>query len=171
MKTKLLILALALIGSLSASEIVTIAYGDNAGTGAQGSYTVPTGCFATVTSVAIVGDRSELRIYDSINNHLVSIPADSLDGSIVLTAGYKLEAIAYRSDADSLAFAQLTVSDIGQDSAHLPTNTAVIPTDASGPVNVILESSTDLINWTPALPGTYGANTASRFFRVRMEIQ
>jgi len=48
-----------------------------------------------------------------------------------------------------------------------PTSAVVIPTDATGPVNVILESSTDLVTWTEANPGTYGASTTKRFFRVR----
>jgi hypothetical protein len=48
-----------------------------------------------------------------------------------------------------------------------PTSAVVIPTDATGPVNVILESSTDLVTWTQANPGTYGASTTKRFFRVR----
>ena len=43
----------------------------------------------------------------------------------------------------------------------------VIPEDASGPVSIILESSTDLVTWTPANPGTYGSSTMRRFFRVR----
>lgn len=47
----------------------------------------------------------------------------------------------------------------------------VIPEDASGPVEIILESSTDLVNWTVANPGTYGSSTARRFFRVRAVIQ
>ena len=49
----------------------------------------------------------------------------------------------------------------------VPTSAVVIPTDATGPVDVILESSTDLVNWTQANPGTYGASTTKRFFRVR----
>jgi len=47
----------------------------------------------------------------------------------------------------------------------------VIPEDASGPVEIVLESSTDLVNWTPANPGTYGSSTEKRFFRVRAVIQ
>ena len=43
----------------------------------------------------------------------------------------------------------------------------VVPEDASGPVQIILESSTDLVSWTEANPGTYGASTTRRFFRVR----
>lgn len=48
-----------------------------------------------------------------------------------------------------------------------PGTGVVIPTDASGPVQIVLESSADLVNWTSATPGTYGTNTTNRFFRVR----
>ena len=49
----------------------------------------------------------------------------------------------------------------------IPTNSVVIPTDATGPVEIILESSEDLITWTAANPGAYGSSTTKRFFRVR----
>ena len=45
--------------------------------------------------------------------------------------------------------------------------TVVIPADAGGPVTVILESSTDMITWTAASPGSYGTSTTKRFFRLR----
>ena len=51
----------------------------------------------------------------------------------------------------------------------IPANSVVIPADSSGPVNIILESSADLVNWNPALPGTYGTTSTNRFFRVRAE--
>ncbi len=49
-----------------------------------------------------------------------------------------------------------------------PTGAAVIPADSTGEFSVILESSIDLITWTPALPGDYGGNTVKRFFRTRI---
>jgi hypothetical protein len=49
----------------------------------------------------------------------------------------------------------------------VPANAVVIPTDATGPVQIVLESSSDLINWTSSLPGTYGNTYSNRFFRVR----
>ena len=52
-------------------------------------------------------------------------------------------------------------------SSGTPANTVVIPTSANGNVSIILESSTDLVNWTAALPGTYDSSTSKRFFRVR----
>jgi hypothetical protein len=48
-----------------------------------------------------------------------------------------------------------------------PNNAVVIPSDSNGPVNIIMESSPDMVNWTPALPGTYGTTATNRFFRVR----
>jgi len=49
----------------------------------------------------------------------------------------------------------------------IPTNTVVIPSDASGLVEIIMESSEDLVSWTPVNPGMYGASTEKRFFRIR----
>ena len=49
----------------------------------------------------------------------------------------------------------------------IPANAVVIPSDATGPVQIVLESSSDLLNWTSALPGTYGSTYSNRFFRVR----
>ncbi len=52
-------------------------------------------------------------------------------------------------------------------SAAGPSNTVVVPEDINGSVSIILESSTDLIHWTAAQPGDYGASTTKRFFRLR----
>ena len=45
----------------------------------------------------------------------------------------------------------------------------VIPENSDGNVSIILEQSTDLINWTAASPGVFPPSTAKRFFRVRSE--
>ena len=53
-------------------------------------------------------------------------------------------------------------------SNYVPADAIVIPASATGNVQIILESSTDLLNWTAANPGTYSAaSTTNRFFRVR----
>lgn len=46
----------------------------------------------------------------------------------------------------------------------------VIPEDATGPVSILLEHSSDLINWTGANPGTYDPSEEKRFFRIRAVI-
>jgi hypothetical protein len=43
----------------------------------------------------------------------------------------------------------------------------VVPSNATGDVDVLLEQSNDMITWTQCLPGTYNASTQKRFFRVR----
>jgi hypothetical protein len=54
-------------------------------------------------------------------------------------------------------------------SSFVPVNTVVIPNDNGSSVNIILEQSADMINWTAANPGTYGSSSAKRFFRVRAQ--
>jgi hypothetical protein len=49
-----------------------------------------------------------------------------------------------------------------------PSTGVVIPSDGAGPVRVILESSSDLVTWSEALPGTYGRTETKRFFRLRI---
>lgn len=46
-------------------------------------------------------------------------------------------------------------------------SSVVISEDAAGPVTMVMESSTDLVTWTAANPGTYGTSTPRRFFRIR----
>lgn len=53
-------------------------------------------------------------------------------------------------------------------SNYVPADAIVIPASATGNAQIILESSPDLVNWTAASPGTYGASAGTtRFFRVR----
>jgi hypothetical protein len=43
----------------------------------------------------------------------------------------------------------------------------VIPENSENNVSIILEQSTDLINWSSANPGVFSPSTSKRFFRVR----
>ena len=53
-------------------------------------------------------------------------------------------------------------------SNYVPADAVVVPASATGNVQIILESSPDLVNWTAANPGTYGPSAGTnRFFRVR----
>ena len=47
------------------------------------------------------------------------------------------------------------------------TAAVVIPTSATGDVDVKLEQSADNVTWTECLPGTYNSSTVKRFFRLR----
>lgn len=56
-------------------------------------------------------------------------------------------------------------------SNYVPADAIVIPASVTGNVQIILESSPDLVNWTAANPGTYGASAGTnRFFRVRAAV-
>lgn len=52
--------------------------------------------------------------------------------------------------------------------AFPPDKTLIVPGDSNG-ANVILESSTDLVNWSSASPGAYTNRTNNLFFRIRAE--
>jgi len=43
----------------------------------------------------------------------------------------------------------------------------VIPSSATGDVDIKLEQSADNVTWTECLPGTYNSSTVKRFFRLR----
>jgi hypothetical protein len=63
---------------------------------------------------------------------------------------------------------EITSTTTSNSSIQSISNTAVVvPSNAVGDVDVLLEQSTDMITWTQCLPGTYNASTQKRFFRVR----
>jgi hypothetical protein len=43
-----------------------------------------------------------------------------------------------------------------------------VPQEAGSNFDVVLEQSSDLVNWTPANPGTYSGTETKRFFRTRI---
>jgi hypothetical protein len=77
------------------------------------------------------------------------------------------------SGAGGWATFQITTPSTGNViTNYVPADAIVIPTSATGNVQIILESSADLANWTAANPGTYSASSATnRFFRVRAAVQ
>ncbi len=78
--------------------------------------------------------------------------------------------ISLTNGGNSLALCTIQTSPAASQPINFTPNTAVvIPNDSGGPVTIILESTTDFINWVPALPGTYGTTLSNRFFRVRAQ--
>lgn len=61
----------------------------------------------------------------------------------------------------------LNVSASNYGVATVPANAIVIPASHEGDVTISLESSIDLVEWTPVLPGVYSSTNEGRFFRVR----
>ena len=75
----------------------------------------------------------------------------------------------YKKNDSTIAMMQIPNNTLNSQSStnFIPSNAVVIPSDSSGPVQIILESSEDMVNWNSANPGTYGASTNERFFRIR----
>lgn len=61
----------------------------------------------------------------------------------------------------------ITFRIVGSEQAPSKKFATVIPENASGNVRIVLEQSTDLINWSSANPGVFPPSTSKRFFRVR----
>lgn len=66
-------------------------------------------------------------------------------------------------NSPSSAFATLSIARVG-----ITSSSAGIPQEADTTWNVILESSSDLVNWLPVNPGEYTGTEARRFFRTRI---
>jgi hypothetical protein len=75
--------------------------------------------------------------------------------------------VKFCADSGSSLLLSYEMSDNESVSLSKPSNAVVVPADATGPVEIVLESSKDLITWTAAEPGFYGATDQKRFFRVR----
>lgn len=74
--------------------------------------------------------------------------------------------IVLRCSSDSNLSAGLATFRITR--AGIASPPAAIPQEADTKWDVILESSSDLVNWTPANPGEYTGTEPKRFFRTRM---
>lgn len=68
---------------------------------------------------------------------------------------------------NSMPSACATFSITRNDDFTGPQNTVAIPADAAGPVTVKMETSTNLVEWLPSNPGSYGVSSAMRYFRLR----
>jgi hypothetical protein len=106
------------------------------------------------------------------NQFNVTVGTNTFSGafltSLPVVAGpATISVVALRDGAISEGFWTIELDNPSQPITSTPSTAVVIPADSGGPVNIVLESSVDLITWNAALPGTYGTSTTNRFFRVR----
>jgi hypothetical protein len=133
------------------------------------TYNVCTGCVAKVVSfntefgpaTIFMSKLSGTNVVTSIRIDYAQYVTNKTSPVVVGPSGIIL--------SGSSATAMATVEISSPDDYFVPSTGVVIPSDSNGPVNIILESSSDLLNWTPANPGIYGTSTTKRFFRVRAE--
>ena len=88
-------------------------------------------------------------------------------GNQVIVGPCTVTVIAGTNTSPVVISAQITRND----EPFTPAGAVLVPADSSGPVRVIMESSTNLVQWNAALPGTYGTTSQSQYFRVRAERQ
>lgn len=136
---------------------------------------------ASSSSVFNLLTNQSIKLVDFDLDEFDTIRVTRAEGSLVLTESLLINKSTRNSPLTVIGpatvqiqssstgfFAYLTFEISKINDASIVSSTAVvIPEDANGPVQIILESSTDLITWTAANPGTYGASTTKRFFRVR----
>jgi len=128
----------------------------------------------TVTLEA--GDMAEVIFSTNADPVVFQIGADTFSGNIARNTENtqpKIAGPAILRTQRSLSSPSATLTVVAITRANtaanvIPANAVVIPEDAGGQYQVILESSTDLLNWAVTNPGTYGGNTPGRFFRTRI---
>jgi hypothetical protein len=120
------------------------------------------------TAGAVIG----LVFKDGAGNAITMISNNVTDVAGAMTGITNVTLINRTVLFSSLAFCNLQITTPLPPttiiSNYVPADAIVIPASATGNVQIILESSPDLVNWTAANPGTYGASAGTnRFFRVR----
>jgi len=116
------------------------------------------------------GDTAELKYVNAGNTNLVAtiqgkdfycgaMMANGLAIPVKVVGPASLKLV---SNGDE-NFATIEVTRAGTAS-----NATAIPQEAGTTWQVILEASTDLVNWTPTAPGDYPSASPQRFFRTRL---
>lgn len=161
----LITFSLIMVQFLSHAAIITVFSNG----GATNSLFIPSNTVATFLGCHL-GNEGELSIISDTN----PIPAiffnstaesDTKSSPIVGPATISIFSFTNQGSSYFTVETHSTIPFFATNS--IPSTAVVIPSDTSGPVSIILESSTDLVNWLSALPGSYGTTTSNRFFRVR----
>lgn len=156
-------LSVSVDGSTNTSSVITLASNDvarvlHARLEANNGSEAP----AQYAALLISAGGTQFRYTAaSFSNQSIGLPIVTGPATIQLQAGINC--------CQNTVKAYCTVDVSRAQDQFRPSTAVVIPADAGGPVSIVMESSTDLITWTPATPGTYGTSTQKRFFRIRAE--
>ena len=89
------------------------------------------------------------------------------DGYLPVNGPATLRIVNSQGGSNPSAFLTYRKYTLAKTDAYTSSTSVVIPTSASGDVDVKLEQSADNVTWTECLPGTYNSSTVKRFFRLR----
>jgi len=128
--------------------------------------TVASNQVASVVSFYLYGTGYLSVMTGGVSNILFSTTAAL---GLVVAGPATMQLVSQSPSGGDLCTVQLTTQNTPTViSNYVPADAIVIPASATGNVQINLESSPDLVNWTAANPGTYGPSAATnRFFRVR----
>jgi len=165
-----------LCGVGTKADTITLSVAPTNGTGNCASFSVPTNVVAQIISAycwSSIGAFIRIGIGSAPTpSNGQAYYAGSSSGAVaglpVLVVGPATITLCATNSgvAQTLSFCTIQTTS---SYSFTPSSSVIIPNDGGGPVTIILESSTDLINWTAANPGTYGTTSSNRFFRVRAE--
>ena len=180
--TSILFLATSVFCSAQDSPLpyVTLVAGYNVGFQRDG-YQVPEGYIAEVLAIKIVtgteysSDPADINTRSRIdisrngedNNYQIELTEETTPSQLPTFLGPVEFYVIPEGGTGEFALISLKITPLPTETIT-PSNTVVIPDIANGQFQVILESSTDLVTWTEALPGNYGAQNEKRFFRLRV---
>lgn len=168
---RFLILGFLALAPIHAAEIVTLSVtapqsGSYASVYSSASINLAPGDVATVVSSCKTDGGSSTSV--AIQIGAVEFIPYTGDGPMVIAGPATLRCKASGSpDSGSSAFFTASVTRANTAPSQTPANAVVIPANASGNIQIALESSADMVTWTAANPGSYSSSTQNRFFRVR----
>lgn len=84
----------------------------------------------------------------------------------MVIAGPAVITLMERGTSDNAFYRNLATFEVKKIGTASPP--AEVPQEAGSNFDVILEQSSDLVNWTPANPGAYSGTETKRFFRTRI---
>jgi len=84
-------------------------------------------------------------------------------------ATLRARATGSNSYSNEISFFTASITRAGAIPSQVPMGAVVIPENPSGNYSVIMESSSDMVTWTAANPGSYGGSEQKRFFRLRAQ--
>ena len=109
------------------------------------------------------GETSTTTLVDSQVTYTPTAQAGGLSVIPFQLAGPAVISLIPLDSSTESITATFTVTRVG--TASPP---AEVPQEAGSNFDVILEQSSDLVNWTPANPGAYSGTETKRFFRTRI---
>ncbi len=158
------------------ADVLTLAFSNTNGVASGTNFVVASNVLAEVKYVYVGSSCTLLTLTGKGNTGTYSlVNQQSLANNLPSIVG---PAIIGLTNADGcacpIAFLTIQTTTLTAGSTNtlpntIPSTAVVIPNDNGAPVNILLESSVDMVNWNSALPGTYGTSSSNRFFRVRAQ--